>query len=86
MAIVRVDRYVMGTHNSISDLSGQKYKRKDMRLQWNNLLVGIDEWSPKQPQLTIRARRDSPSIKNQTRTQDQTETLLDPTFNPAGEV
>jgi|APSaa5957512535_1039671.scaffolds.fasta_scaffold343947_2 hypothetical protein len=86
MGIVRRDRYVKGTHNSVSDDSGQKYKRSDMRLTWDNKLVGKDEYYEKQPQLTIRPRPDSPSIKNQTRTQGQTETLEVPSFNPEGQV
>lgn len=86
MGIIRKDRYVKGTHNSISDDSGQKYKRSSMRLTWDNKLVGIDEWEPKQSQLIIRPRRDDPGIKNQTRTQELNETLLDPPFNPAGGV
>ena len=86
MGIIRKDRYVKGTHNSISDLSGQKYKRKDMVLDWQNRLVGKDEWSPKHPQLILRPRPDSPSIKDQTRTQNLNETLLDTPFDPAGQV
>jgi hypothetical protein len=58
MGIVTQDKWVKGTYNSISDDSGQKYKRKDMRKTWDNKLVGIDEWEPKQPQLTIRSYTD----------------------------
>ena len=86
MGIIRRDRYVKGSHNAISDDSGQKYKRKNMKLTWDNKLVGIDEWYPKHPQLIIRPRRDDPGIKNQTRTEDRNDTLLDPPFNPAGSV
>ena len=84
--IIRKDRYVKGTHNAISDLSGQKYKRKDMRLTWDNLLVGIDEWEEKHPQLIIRAHEDRTAVLNQTRTQDRTETLDLPVFDPTGKV
>ena len=86
MGIIRRDRYVKGTHNSVSDDSGQKYKRKDMRLTWDNLLVGIDEWYPKQPQLIIRPRPDRPAVTNQTRTEDTPTTMLDPAFDPSGGV
>ena len=34
-----------------SDRSGVRYKYKDMRKEWNGLLVGKDEYEPKQPQL-----------------------------------
>jgi len=36
---------------SISDRSGFRYRYKDMRREWNGLLVGKDEWEAKQPQL-----------------------------------
>lgn len=36
---------------AISDRSGFRYKYTDMRKEWNGLLVGRDEWEPKQPQL-----------------------------------
>ena len=32
----------------ISDRSGFRYRLKDMRKEWNGLLVGKDEWEPKQ--------------------------------------
>ena len=35
----------------ISDRSGQRYRLRDMRKEWNGLLVGKDEWEPKHPQL-----------------------------------
>ena len=84
--IIRKDRYVKGTHNVISDLSGQKYKRSDCRLTWDNLLVGIDEWEEKHPQLIIRAHEDRTAVLNQTRTQDRTETLDLASFDPTGKV
>lgn len=86
MGLIRRDRYVKGDHNAISDYSGQKYKRRDMRLTWDNNLVGIDEWEPKQPQLTIRPPVDRPAITNQTRTQNPDETLSVPPFDPTGSV
>lgn len=35
----------------ISDRSGFQYRLRDMRKEWNGLLVGKDEWEAKQPQL-----------------------------------
>ena len=35
----------------ICDISGFRYKLKDMRKTWDGLLVGPDQWSPKHPQL-----------------------------------
>jgi len=36
---------------AISDRSGFRYRYKDMRKEWNGLLVGKDEFEAKQPQL-----------------------------------
>ena len=35
----------------ICDITGFRYKLKDMRKTWNGLLVGPDQWSPKEPQI-----------------------------------
>jgi len=83
---IQSDRYVKGTHNAISDDSGQKYKRCDMRMTWDGRLVGKDEWEPKESQLTIRPGSDDPSVKNETRTQNVPTNLLDPPFDPSGGV
>jgi hypothetical protein len=86
MGMITKDRYVKGTHNAVSDLSGQKYKRCDMRLTWDNLLVGKDEWEPKHPQLILRPRPDRPAITNQTRTQSADPALELSAYDPAGGV
>ena len=36
---------------AISGRSGLRYRYKDMRREWNGLLVGKDEYEPKHPQL-----------------------------------
>ena len=35
----------------ICDISGFRYKLKDMKKTWDGSLVGPDQWSPKHPQL-----------------------------------
>ena len=35
----------------ICDITGFRYRLKDMKKTWNGLLVGPDQWSPKHPQL-----------------------------------
>ena len=37
----------------ISDRSGFRYRLRDMRKEWNGLLVGKDEWEAKHPQLEV---------------------------------
>lgn len=83
MGIIRGrSRYRKGDHNSLSDFSGQKYKRSAMRLTWDGKLVGKNEWEKKETQLIIRPRIDRPAITDQTRTDDQDEVLLDTPFFP----
>jgi len=36
----------------ICDISGFRYRLRDMKMTWDGLLVGPDQWSPKQPQLS----------------------------------
>ena len=86
MGLITRDFYKSGSHNAISDRSGQKYKRSDMRIEWNGSLVGKDEYEERHPQLILRPHEDDSSIKNQTRVNGFTETLLKATYNPAGGV
>lgn len=55
----------------ISDRSGFRYRLKDMRKEWNGLLVGKDEWEPKHPQLDpLKVRPDAQALKNARPDQD----------------
>lgn len=45
--------YIRGDHWFVSDFSGQKVRRSNGRLNWKGQLVELDNWEPKQPQLTI---------------------------------
>ena len=47
----------------ISDRSGQRYRLRDMRKEWNGLLVGKDEWEPKHPQLGPAALADNEALR-----------------------
>ena len=45
-------KYASGKNSyAISDRSGFRYPYKVMKKEWNGLLVGPDEYEPKQPQL-----------------------------------
>jgi hypothetical protein len=45
-------RYAAGTKAfGISDRSGFRYRLREMKKEWNGLLVGPDEYEPKHPQL-----------------------------------
>jgi hypothetical protein len=35
----------------ICDITGFRYRLRDMKKTWDGLLVGPDQWSPKEPQL-----------------------------------
>jgi len=50
---------------AISDRSGFRYRYRDMRKEWNGLLVGRDEFESKQPQLgPFRKVSDPESLKD----------------------
>ena len=45
-------RYASGKYAfGISDRSGFRYRLRDMKKEWNGLIVGPDEYEPKHPQL-----------------------------------
>lgn len=76
------ERYIPGNHWIISDISGQKIRIKDAVRDWRDLWMEKDNWSPKQPQLTIIPRQENISVPV-VRTQNIDQPLLDPPFNPA---
>tara|TARA_E500000318_G_scaffold78545_1_gene73407 strand:+ start:502 stop:804 length:303 start_codon:yes stop_codon:yes gene_type:complete len=48
-----VSRYASGKYAyGISDRSGFRYRLREMRKEWNGLLVGPDEYEEKHPQLS----------------------------------
>lgn len=71
------NRFILGTNNAISDISGQKHKVKDMRLTWDNLLVHRSEWYPQSPQLIITPKQEDIAARV-TRTQNVPTELADP--------
>ena len=67
----------------ICDISGFRYRLKDMKKTWDGFLVGPDQWSPKQPQLEApRVGPDPQAVKDPRpdRTEPVAEALL--TNNP----
>jgi len=72
---------------AISDRSGFRYKYTDMRKEWNGLLVGKDEYEPKQPQLgpftkvsDVQALKDARPPQNVAQ-----ERIINYGFNPVGQ-
>ncbi len=59
-------KFAKGSHAfGISDRSGFRYRLKDMRREWNGLLVGKDEYESKHPQLeTFNTSADAQAIRN----------------------
>lgn len=73
------NRFVKGDHNVISDISGQKFKRSEMRFNWKGQLVhAATEWEPKHPQIDIRGRTERIAVTDGTRTQSEDPPLQDP--------
>ncbi len=75
------NKFVKGTHNCISDISGQKFKRSQMCYNWKGQLVDREtEYEPKQPQLDIRGRKERIAVTDGTRTQAADPPLLNPSI------
>ena len=69
---------------AISDRSGFRYRYKDMRREWNGLLVGKDEWEQKHPQLEpFRKVFDAQALKDARpdRNENENVTITFPTFS-----
>jgi hypothetical protein len=70
----------------ISDRSGFRYRLKDMRKEWNGLLVGKDEYEEKHPQLEPFGKiADPEAIKNaRPETNLEAQRAFQYGFNPVG--
>ena len=70
----------------ISDRSGFRYRLKDMRKEWNGLLVGKDEFESKHPQLhPLRVKPDAQALKDpRPVTNLDEERRIQYGFNPVG--
>lgn len=70
-----MSKYAVGSKAyGISDRSGFRYRLHDMKKEWTGMLVGFDEWEPKQPQLgPLGNVIDAQALKNPR--PDRTETL-----------
>jgi hypothetical protein len=68
-------RYAAGNRAwGISDRSGFRYRLREMKKEWNGLLVGPDEYEPKHPQLEApNVQADPQALRNPR--PDQAETL-----------
>ena len=63
----------------ISDRSGMKYRYRDLKKEWNGLLVGPDEFEAKHPQLgPFKSAADPQALKDArpSRTENPVEVLL----------
>ena len=68
---------------AISDRSGFRYLYRDMKKEWNGLLVGPDEFETKQPQLgPFRTVSDAQALKDaRPQGEDKTQTFQVKTTN-----
>jgi len=58
--------FARGKHAwGISDRSGFRYRLRDMKKEWNGMLVGPDEYEPKHPQIDpVRPGADAIALKD----------------------
>ena len=79
-----MSKFATGKYSyAISDRSGLRYRYKDMRREWNGLLVGKDEYESKHPQLgPFRTPTDAQALKDARPYNDSMPvTITFPTFN-----
>ncbi len=76
------ETFIAGDHWIISDISGQKIRFSEAMKDWRGLWMEKDNFSPKEKQLTIRAKQERIAV-SVARTQSIDETLQDPPFNAA---
>tara|TARA_R100001460_G_scaffold74931_1_gene116031 strand:+ start:1296 stop:1619 length:324 start_codon:yes stop_codon:yes gene_type:complete len=79
-------RYASGKHAyAVSDRSGLRYRYKDMRREWNGLLVGKDEFELKHPQLgPFRTVSDAEALQDARPEQNLDRTMPQSGFDPVG--
>jgi len=51
-----------GEHLIIDDIDGRKISSANAVRDWRGLVMSKENWSPKQPQLTIRGRSENTSV------------------------
>ena len=70
----------------ISDRSGRRYRLREMKREWNGLLVGPDEFEPKHPQLfPINVGQEPQALQNARPETNLTEQrAFQYGFNPVG--
>lgn len=61
-----MSRFASGKNSYfISDRSGQRYRYRDMKIEWTGAVVGPDEFDPKHPQLgPFRKANDPEALRN----------------------
>jgi hypothetical protein len=71
---------------AISDRSGFRYKYKNMKKEWNGLLVGKDEFETKHPQLEPTTKTDDPQALKNARPEPNLvqQRAIQHGFNPVG--
>jgi|TARA_R110000803_G_C11757923_1_gene293497 hypothetical protein len=55
----------------ICDITGFRYKHKDLRKTWDGLLVGKDQWNAKHPQLMPKPSPVDPQAIKDARTENK---------------
>ena len=69
----------------ISDRSGFRYRRSEMRREWNGAVVGKDEYELKHPQLTPTRKFADPEAIKDPRPETQVDNIYW-NWNPVGKV
>jgi hypothetical protein len=58
----RADFYEHGSYNMLCDLCGRKFKARELRKQWDGLMVCADDYSARHPQDMVRGIPDRQAV------------------------
>lgn len=59
---MRDTKWLRGNYNVICDRCGRKFKRTQVKFEWDYLLVCDECWEPRQPQDLLRAIPDPQTV------------------------
>ncbi len=68
-----------GLHNVICDICGRKVRSDNIMKTWDGFIVCPEDYDPKQPQLTLKPRKEDTSVRvTRVRPEDKFVTSVDP--------
>lgn len=58
------DAFILGDTNGICDVCGFKFKGSQLRKRWDGAMCCANDWEPRHPQDSIKARSERSQVKD----------------------